>query len=394
MRLLHRPLLAVALVALLAPVAAASELTKQQGVAILTLDGTPAERGEAHGRLLAKEVLHNTGELDRLKKQRIPDEKFALSLLEKFVFSEDESAELDGIVKGVREVMGEDVKVPGTERRFERRDLVGINTLADLMPLACSSFTVTGPRVAGGGTITARNLDYPAIGNIIGEHLVVVRKATSQHHAWATISWAGSIGCFTGMNDESVTASIHDVPTAPSFILAKGFTPRALGLRKILETTTRAGFAEKAADVLRGCRVCYGNNIHVSAPGSAVVLEWDPDQRKEKGVTIRAAENGAIVCTNHWRERKEAEKCRRFAALTKALEERAEPWTPKAALAALRLAEVKGEQDVTIHSAVFSLETRQLLVAFATDATHPAADEEPAAIDLGALMGRKAKKWY
>ncbi len=384
----------VALLLGLSSLVHASELAKQGSVSILVLTGSAHERGVAHGKLLAPEILANAGALAKLQGERVPDETVFLGLLEKFTWSEDESAELDGIVDGVRAKLGEDVKVPGTARRFARRDVVGINTIADLLPLACSSFTITGKRVEGGGTITARNLDYPVLGTVIEQRLLIVHAARESEHAWATIGWAGAIGCYTGMNADGVTASIHDVPTNPGFLLGQGFTPRSIGLRRILERTAPDGFAESAAKVLQGCPVAYGNNIHVSAPGSAVVLEWDPDRTKGRGVTIREAKDGAIVCTNHWRSRREPEKCRRFEALSKALADRTRPLAPKEALATLGLAAVSGKDDLTIHSAVFSLEQRRLLVAFARDEQHPAPGEEPVDIDLGALFARSAKRWW
>ncbi len=390
---LSRTLTVLALVAALAPFAQASELQKKQGVSILVLDGTPKARGRAHGKLLAEEILGNAAALYKMRQNKMPDDKVWTSTLGKFVWTQSDSDELDGIVEGVREKLGADVKVPGTERTFDRRDLEGLNCLADLLPLACSSFTVAGARVEGGGTITARNLDYPVLENMIPQRLVIVRAAIDGHHAWATISWPGLIGCYTGMSDAGVTASIHDVPTNPAFLLQKGFTPRSMGLRRILEKTEADGFAEKAAKVLRGLRVAYGNNIHVSAPGGGVILEWDPDRKNEEGVTIREAKDGAVICTNHWRSRREPEKCPRFDALVKALADRKEPWTPRSAMKALRVSNVKG-MVVTMHSAVFALESRTLLVAFAADGEHPAAKEQSVEIDLGALFARSGKRWY
>jgi len=377
-----------------APLAAANELqTKQGGVKVLVLDGESKARGRAQGRLLAEEILGNAGALDKMRKNHMPDDKVYEKTLARFVWTQEDSDELDGIVEGVREALGADVKVPGTERLFGRQDVEGMNTLADLLPLACSSFSVTGSKVEGGGTITARNLDYPILPNMIAQRLVVVRGPLGSKHAWATVSWPGLIGCYTGMNDQGVTACIHDVPTNPVFLLRKGLTPRSLGLRRILEATGKEGFAEKAASILRALRVGYGNNIHVSAPGGAAILEWDPDKDKEGGVTIREATDGAVICTNHWRSRREPEKCERYEALAKALADRKDPWTPKAAMRALR-ASIQQSAVITIHSAVFSLESRKLLLAFAQDGAHPAPKQQAIELDLGELFARSAKRWY
>lgn len=391
---LSRTVSVFALLVALAPLVHASELQKKQGVSILVLDGTSRARGRAHGKLLANEILGNAGALQAMRQNTMPDDKVFASTLAKFVWTEADSQELDGIVEGVKEVLGDDVKVPGTEREFARRDLEGLNCLPDLLPLACSSFSVFGKLVEGGGTITARNLDYPILENMIPQRLVIVRGTLGDERAWATISWPGLIGCYTGLNDAGVTASIHDVPTNPAFLLQKGFTPRSLGLRRILEKTGKDGCIERAATILRGLKVAYGNNIHVSGPGAAAILEWDPDKKTDDGVTVREAKDGAVICTNHWRSRRPVSKCSRYEALVKALDEQKEPWTPKAAMKALRVSNVSGDRVLTMHAAVFSLEQRKLLVAFAADAKHPAAKEEPVEIDLGALFDRTAKRWF
>ncbi|HZU98806.1 MAG TPA: C45 family peptidase [Planctomycetota bacterium] len=395
---MRRTLTTLAFLVLLAPLVQASELRKQDGVSILILNGTPAERGRAHGKLLAKEIVDGVGEIERLRRKAVPEEKTYLALLEKFTWSDSESAELDGILQGIKDALGQDVKVPGTDRPFARRDLVGVNVIADLLPLACSSFTVSGERVEGGATITARNLDYPVFQSALAQRLVIVRaKGEQGERGWASVAWPGTIGAFTGMNEAGVTASIHDVPTDPSALLGKGFVPRTVGVRRVLEQTAAEGYAEKAAAVLRDCPVIYGNNIHVSAPRNAVpavILEWGPDRKQDGGVTVREAKDKAVVCTNHWRTRKPPEECRRFDALTKALAERKSPWTAKAALDALQVSAVTGERDLTLHSAVFSLEARKLLVAFAKDADHPAPRERAAEIDLGRLIDGAKKKWY
>jgi hypothetical protein len=386
-------------------------LSVQGGVSILVLDGRDNhERGLAHGRALARPILETAGQFEKLRQRSMPDRATFKSVLKKFVWESDVSAELDGIVDGVREVLGADVKVPGTDRAFDRSDLEGINTIPDLLPFGCSSFTIAGARVEGGGTLTARNLDYPPLDGALDHHLVIVRRFLEggEHpgvHGWATVSWPGCVGCFTGMSDAGITASIHDVRTGPEMLMGTGFTPRTVGLRRILEQTASGeGFADRAAAVLRRCPVVYGNNIHVSAPREggntlpAVILEWDSDREKEGGVTVRAAPPGEpLVCTNHWRLRREPEPCNRYDALVKVLGKRSASWTAASALEALRASAVAGPGGVTIHSVVFSLEKRTLLVAFARDKAHAAPFEAGTSLDLGALFQGStppAKRWY
>ncbi|MBI3722332.1 hypothetical protein HY251_00020 [bacterium] len=384
-----------------------ARLETREGVRVLVLTGTAREQGLEQGRALADEIVQAAGVIDKLRSARAGKDLAAhKALLAKFKWSDDASAEIDGIVAGVKERLGV-VKVPGTDRDFARFDVEAVNTVCDLLPFGCSSFTITGERVEGGLTLTARNLDYPVFDDsMLEKKLIVVHARAGNLHGWATVSWPGLIGCYTGMNDEGITACIHDVEAGREEMpMRSGLTPRSLGLRAILENVGKGeGFEKRAAEVLRRCPVIYGNNIHVSGPGSsppAAILEWDPDQRKDGGVTIRASDGGEpLVCTNHWRLRKEPEKCRRYAALVKTLAEHKEPFTPESALVALRASGQRGKLDLTVHSVVFCPERRTVLAAFAKEWKTAAAFEQGVSIDLGELFdssskaAKKTKKWW
>lgn len=321
------------------PAARESRLEQREGVSVLILEGTPTERGRAHGRLLAREIVDFVSAFEECR----PDAASLASNLAKFSWDADAKAELDGIFAGVQETLGQDAKVGAKGRPFVREDLDWINLLADLLPFGCSSFTVAGDRVEGGGTLTARNLDYQAVPGLLAHKLVVVETAREHRHGWVSVSWPGLIGGYTGMNDEGLTASIHDVATGHETLAkGEGFTPRTIGVRALLERTDAGdGWPERAASVLRGCPVVFGNNIHVSAPrGHAgppgVVLEWDPDRTRDGGVTIRDPGSEPLICTNHWRARRAPEPCSRYASLEKLLSDGAKKWTPEAAFEALR----------------------------------------------------------
>src|SRR4051812_18388415 len=107
-RTLSRVALSAALLVAFAPLVQASELQKKQGVSILVLDGTPKARGRAHGKLLANEILANAGALQKLRSAKM-DDKVWLATLAKFVWTTDDSDELDGLVEGVREALGQDI---------------------------------------------------------------------------------------------------------------------------------------------------------------------------------------------------------------------------------------------------------------------------------------------
>jgi hypothetical protein len=371
-------------------------LEEREGVKILVLEGTPRERGRAQGRAFAKPIVDNAAELAVILKGQFHDGESHAQLLKKFVWPADVSEELDGILEGVKEKLG-DAPIPGQGRGLTRSDLEALNTVADLLPFFCSAFTISGDRVDGGGTLTGRNLDYPAFKGMLRTKLVVVRMPREGARGWATVTWPGSVGCYTGMNDAGMTASILDVPSKAS-LARDGFVPRSLGPRAILESITPGqGWVERAADVLRRTPVIFGNNIHASAPRTegtppAAVFEWGPAEKPADGVTVRLAGPGeALRCTNHWRLRQEPIQCPRYDALTKALAEHEGKLTPESAMELLRVANVQGFK-ITVHSVVFSLEQRTVLVAFAKSTDRGAAWEQPLKLDLGAIFdGSRAK---
>src|SRR5579871_6175455 len=157
---LSLPLLALALVApVLAeesqPSKKEARLEEKEGVKVLVLTGSPREQGIQHGRAFAQDIVRAAGVLEKLRVARKKDLVTYREFQAHFKWTDDASAEIDGIVEGVKEKLGQ-VKVPGSDRDFARGDVEGINTICDLVPFACSSFTITGDRVVGGLTLTAR----------------------------------------------------------------------------------------------------------------------------------------------------------------------------------------------------------------------------------------------
>src|SRR5258708_16690607 len=102
----------VALLVGLSSLVHASELAKQGSVSIVVLTGSAHERGVAHGKLLASEILANVGALAKLQRERVPDDSAYLGLLEKFTWSEHESAELAGSVHRFRPHLAQHAQIP------------------------------------------------------------------------------------------------------------------------------------------------------------------------------------------------------------------------------------------------------------------------------------------
>jgi hypothetical protein len=255
-------------------------------------------------------------------------------------------------------------------------DLVAINCIPDLASFGCSSFAAWGPMTSGGTTIAGRNLDWQRMPALQGSQIVVVypSQADEMRLGWVSITWPGYIGCLTGMNDEGVTVSMHDV-SAPPPTVQTGFTPRGLALREAIESAHAATAVRDVARTLRSRTCAVGNNVAVSMPRASAgpastVFEYDGFLTRTQGVTVRAsADRPYQVCTNHYVERARPTTCWRYEKIQSRLAEYAaqqETLDIQRAWKILRsVAQPRGADStlLTYQSVVFEPDKRRMYVA-------------------------------
>lgn len=301
-----------------------------EGVPVLRLWGTPRERGYAQGWLLADEILAGADQGLRSFFGGNPGlyaERVLPLAARVFAFDEDETAEIEGLVDGIR-ARRPDGTVPFLGRLPTVDDSKVLNTFGDWYALGCSSAAVWGSRTRDGTAAAVRNFDFMRMDlPIVGQHVRVVaprgapstdRGAPSTEppegeptdgeasrgggsrdvrpartHGWVGVSYAGSIGTVTAMNDDGVYVAIHDVFVRPGVgdFLERN-VPRLLALRRLVETLPAEGAVEKAAELCRSWGTLFGNNFLVATPEPAGglpagVLEYDARGDREGGVTLR-----------------------------------------------------------------------------------------------------------
>ena len=182
-----------------------------------------------------------------------------------------------------------------------------------------------------GQIATARNLDFYRLPGIVAQQMVMIHKPSKTgRKKWVSITWAGLIGCYTGMNEEGVTINMHDCRPGPSSI-SRGFLPRSLALRDAIEAASAAEALDDVEQILRRRPTMFGNNIHVSSPFTgknipAAVFEYDPNRKLDGGVTRRTADpdtglpsSKSIICTNHYLLRTQPIVCERFDTIRASL---------------------------------------------------------------------------
>jgi hypothetical protein len=279
-----------------------------------------------------------------------------------FVWTDSQQAELNAILDGVKDRLGDRARSKRLDRELVVEDLMAGNTLADWFGMFCSTFSVWGALTADGQIITARNLDFPSTAALKHLQIVVIRHGAGEARSWGGVSWPGMIGAYTAMNSDGVTITMHDAhglkPTE-----AIGFTPRSLILREALENASPESFIDDVAAVFRKRHVAVGNNIHVSGPRRdghqpAAVFEYDANAESGDGFAVRTADsNGVAVsdalwCTNHHRLRQPPQKCWRYQRLADRLTRASRSGAKIDPKGAIRLArEVK--QDTTLHTVCF-----------------------------------------
>jgi hypothetical protein len=350
-------------------------LTRHQGVPVLELWGTREQAGYAQGYLLAERIVRLLDEYV-LSERVIRDPALYEALLlpgvrRQFVWSQADERELKAIGAGVRDKLGEEnARSVKLGRPLCVEDLMVCNALADWHGVLCSTFSAWGALTADGGTITARNLDFPSTPSMERAQYVLIYRGDGESRAWAGVSWPGLIGVYTAMNRDGVTVAMHDAAgLAPSYL--DGYTPRSLALRAALEAAEAKTFVEDVRRVFRSHRVMVGNNVHVSGPVlpgrlPAAVFEYDANQQ-DNGVTVRLPEPHApelaeaIWCTNHLRLRREPIECDRYDRLSRGLAELRAAGGKLGPTSAMKLiGTVRGR--TTLHSVCFVPDRRTMYV--------------------------------
>lgn len=399
-------ILALAFVAAMSPVLRAVDkevcgtVHTDQGVTILTVWGDAHERGYAYGRLLAPHIMAGLEatlfDPNLIRNKEDYEERIAKGIAGKMRWTDEQIAELKGMLAGMSDVLGEaGMQIERLGRAVALRDLQAVNCLPDWYRFMCSSFSAWGNWTKDGKMITGRNLDFRISEKMQGVKFVIVyRDPGGDRKSWMTLSWPGMIGAFTGMNEDGLTVSMHDAP-GRQYDAEQAYVPRSMSLREALET---ADTIQGVEDVLRASPVVCGNNIHVSTPFTgqevpAAILEYDGAQHRGQGVTRRVAgkdglPNGApgVMCTNHYRERGEVTSCTRFEAMRDALAAegaREEPIDSARAWSVIRAAAVSD----TLHTVVFYPNDRRFEVAFPAY-TAGEAESEIARFDLNKLLGK------
>jgi isopenicillin-N N-acyltransferase-like protein len=260
-----------------------AELKYVNGLPVLVVSGTPEEMGRAAGALAVKPGR---------RALKYPHELLAAHDAEGLWsvivqggngmykhFPADYKAELEALVKAAG---------------VSRDPVVVGNTFFDLKKVfACSAVGLEKDRSATGGTLLARNLDYPSLGYIQHYSLVTVYRPRGKR-AFASVGFPGLLGCLSGINDAGLSLGVlevFDVKEGEASFNAKGL-PYALCNRRLLE---ECATVEEARKLLERLPRTSTMSLAVADRDTVAVFEITP-----KKVVVRPARKGACCCTNHF----------------------------------------------------------------------------------------------
>ena len=277
------------------------------GLRLLRVWGPPAQRGFAHGKLLADDIaaIMRQEFAARFASAQPVLEQARAALPRLIEYPDDYVAELDALWQGVL-AGGPDLHMPALGRDFDRVDLLVANALDVFGLMGCSGFTVWGDQAVGGGVLTARNFDWPLTGEHMLDHTLLIVQEHDDGRSVASVAWPGYIGTVTGVSADGVAAFLH-VGSARFAMPQPSSWPAAVAARKVLESEGAGG--DRLAQAARHIEYTsppVGFLTHVVLPrvpeSGAPAALFETDARR---CVLGAAPPGPFVVTNHFRSRQD-----------------------------------------------------------------------------------------
>ncbi len=338
--------------------AAHGRIESHDGLSIVRVWGTPHERGVALGRLLGRRIHHVVEQELTLRYARRGTmlDRVRELVAQRVRFPPETVALLEAMSTGLR-ASAVPLELAESGRDLDLLDLKWLNALDVVAQLGCTGFTASGPRVAGGGVLTARSFDWPLLGDHLLDELLLVVEHPEDAPAFASVTWPGYVGAITAVEQRGLAVFVHYGNAGVSWTPKDGAVPTALATRAILAAGP-AGALAAARQALAATAPPAGFLTRVvlpSGPRAETVFEHGDEAQHERL-------GGAIsVTSNHFLgiegERGiSLDSGMRFDAVTACLGE-AQPIDAALAWRALAAAQ-RGEGFVfpTLHSLVYRAE--------------------------------------
>eukprot|EP01127_Copromyxa_protea_P007046 TRINITY_DN1697_c1_g1_i1.p1 TRINITY_DN1697_c1_g1~~TRINITY_DN1697_c1_g1_i1.p1 ORF type:complete len:482 (-),score=94.07 TRINITY_DN1697_c1_g1_i1:74-1519(-) len=199
----------------------------REGIWVLKLSGTNSERGYAHGRLLANEILDffEFFCLEMvLRSAQVYEKFFIVHHRENVVRPDWYEKEISGVIAGMKD-SGVSLYIPLLERDFGIDDLHFLNTFVEVRSagdvkknseISCSQFSFWGNTTKGGdvdgGIIAGRNMDNEIdMRKVTVTHFIAFahEPVNDGERRFLSFMWPGWVNTYTGVNEDGVYCCIN-----------------------------------------------------------------------------------------------------------------------------------------------------------------------------------------
>lgn len=207
-----------------------SELRIQKGYSVVHLKGDAEERGQAHGRLLAAQIIDFFRFYileDKFGSASLYENGFAKFLHSNFRYPDAYRTECEAVVRGMKN-SGVDLMVPELGREFCLTDLYAINGYIETraMRSSCTQFAAWGARTrqtdVAGGMLTGRNMDGEVdLRKVTVSHFVLfaVEPSEPKQKRFVSMMWPGFVATISGINEDGFYAMENAGLTGPGGVV-------------------------------------------------------------------------------------------------------------------------------------------------------------------------------
>lgn len=264
----------------------------------MSLQGNPAERGVAFGKL-AEDLLHYQEEVfvDQIR-QIIPSDSY-LKFLRFFLIlfnrnlGEYIPEEYRTEIYGISLSCSHEYDAIGTpyERQLNYHAAHDIgHAMQDYMLVGCSSFGVWGNESADSTLLIGRNFDF-YVGDDFARNKLVSFYQPADGYCFASVGWAGMTGVLSGMNETGLTVTIN---AAKSTMPVSAAMPISLLAREILQY---ASTIDEAYAIARKHKTFVAESLLIGSAkdGKAAIIEKSTDK-----IALFHSDTDRIICTNHY----------------------------------------------------------------------------------------------
>ena len=280
-----------------------SRLSREGRLWLLRLEGTPADIGDAHGRLTSRLLRELDERVRALVETRYGSwiEGWTAAMLLRWDYrgadrwlDDDARTELAALAAAVPETASE--RTSAYHRLFLYQCVHGLAQRLDDVVLEGSMFAATnrrGPGSEPGNLVIGRTLSFDLGREFEADRIVTVYRPDGRY-PFASVGWAGLTGVVTGINARGIFVALDSARTDDP--LEEG-APLPLVLRRVLE---EADTLEHAVEIIREADLRTSGIVLVGdgVQRRAAVLEVASRKREDRRA-VRGEDEPVVWATDH-----------------------------------------------------------------------------------------------